>query len=414
MAKESTRKTRYQGIGRRSDGRLVVRVVIRDAGGHSRNRTRTLGPNATIDDAKLARDTLTTSMIAELSGRPIAELADATISIVAYSEQWLKGKAGRSTRATNLRYATDLAHHILPRIEHLRVSEINRAVVESWVAHAERARKANGEPYGRDTVKGWWRILVSFLRDMSADHGLADPTTRVRPPRIQQERGVRRRETLSTDQMQRFLDEARQRFPIRYAEIMTLAQTGLRPGELYAMRWEDVDLVTAVAVVRRAISAGTVVETTKTKNARSVPLTPDVVGALQQRREEWIRLHPDRFPTGLIWSTSRARTRYDKETGDVVSHSPAGSPRIPESLRKPLAACSKAIGLDWVVGPQVLRRTVNTALREGGVPDQVVRQILGHVSESQGYRYMGENTETQAKAMLRIVPGGGVEDGASR
>ena len=406
MAKAKMTATRHPGVYRHSkDNRLVVRVTLRDANGRQHNRTKTLAPHATVADAVIAAQAARQSLQLELAGAPQRETIDADVSVTAYAERWLRGKATRSKHATNLRYAGDLAVHILPTLGHLRVAQLSRADVEAWVGGVERAKQTNGKPYARATVAGWWRVLRVFLRDMAADHDLPDPTRRVKPPRIQQERGVRERQTLNADQLSRFLAAAADLQAHRYAEILMLARTGIRPGAMYALRWEDLDLAGGWVTVRRAVSAGVVSDTTKTRNARDIPLTPDLVEALEAQRQQWIRSHPNTMPNGLVWSTVRSRTRYDSETGEPISYKPAGSPRIPESLRKPLVCCSEAIGLPWVVGPQVLRRTVNTKLRDAGVLDAVVRQILGHVTESQGRLYTGDNPEAKQKAILQLIDG---------
>jgi integrase len=63
------------------------------------------------------------------------------------------------------------------------------------------------------------------------------------------------------------------------AIFLTAAFTGLRLGELVALRWRDVDLDRRVVRVRGTWS-GTELSTPKTGEVRSVPLAPQVVGAL--------------------------------------------------------------------------------------------------------------------------------------
>ena len=59
----------------------------------------------------------------------------------------------------------------------------------------------------------------------------------------------------------------------------TAAFTGLRQGELLALRWRDVDLVVGLVHVRRNYT-GKTLKVPKGKKARSVPATPEVVDAL--------------------------------------------------------------------------------------------------------------------------------------
>jgi integrase len=63
------------------------------------------------------------------------------------------------------------------------------------------------------------------------------------------------------------------------AIFLTAAFTGLRLGELVALRWPDVDLQRRVVRVRGTWS-GTELSTPKTGNVRSVPLASQVIEAL--------------------------------------------------------------------------------------------------------------------------------------
>jgi integrase len=70
---------------------------------------------------------------------------------------------------------------------------------------------------------------------------------------------------------------------------LTAAFTGLRMGELLALRWRDVDFAGATIRVR-ASWAGRSLTTPKSGRVRSVPMAPDVASALAQvgRREFWV------------------------------------------------------------------------------------------------------------------------------
>ncbi len=69
----------------------------------------------------------------------------------------------------------------------------------------------------------------------------------------------------------------------------TAAFTGLRFGELAAMRWSDVDWQRSLIHVRRALARGAI-EEPKSGKVRSVPMVPEVGQALAKlgQREFWI------------------------------------------------------------------------------------------------------------------------------
>ena len=72
------------------------------------------------------------------------------------------------------------------------------------------------------------------------------------------------------------------------AVFLTAAFTGLRMGELIALRWRDVDFAGSTIRVRTSWAGGQLT-TPKSGKVRAVPMAPDVAGVLAQlgRREHW-------------------------------------------------------------------------------------------------------------------------------
>ena len=75
----------------------------------------------------------------------------------------------------------------------------------------------------------------------------------------------------------------------KVAIFLTAAFTGLRMGELIALRWRDVDFAGATIRVRGSFAAG-YLTTPRSGKVRVVPMAPDVATALAQlgARENWI------------------------------------------------------------------------------------------------------------------------------
>jgi integrase len=75
-----------------------------------------------------------------------------------------------------------------------------------------------------------------------------------------------------------------------YASVTVAATTGLRRGELLALRWSDVDLDAATIMVRRALEEtkdGLNFKSPKTKKAqRMLDLLPFTVEVLRSHRVE--------------------------------------------------------------------------------------------------------------------------------
>lgn len=77
------------------------------------------------------------------------------------------------------------------------------------------------------------------------------------------------------------LDDGRERFASQLGTIIRVAaQTGLRMGELRALRWADVRFAEGSVMVRRSAPGGGVEKAPKSGKVRSVPMTDDVIRLL--------------------------------------------------------------------------------------------------------------------------------------
>ncbi|MCA9628766.1 MAG: site-specific integrase, partial [Myxococcales bacterium] len=72
------------------------------------------------------------------------------------------------------------------------------------------------------------------------------------------------------------------------------------------------------------------------------------------------------------------------------------------ALLKVLRLAGKAAGIPTRIGPQVLRRTVNTSLLEAGVDGVILRAQMGHTSERMTSRYAGVHPEAKVAAIERL------------
>jgi integrase len=108
------------------------------------------------------------------------------------------------------------------------------------------------------------------------------------------------------------------------AIYLTAAFTGLRMGELLALRWRDVDFAGSTIRVRGSW-AGSASTTPKSGKVRSVPLAPDVASTLAQlgRRENWVGeddlVFASEVGTYLDGSVLRRRYKAALERADLRS-----------------------------------------------------------------------------------------------
>ncbi len=155
--------------------------------------------------------------------------------------------------------------------------------------------------------------------------------------------------------------------------ITVALKTGLRQGELLALRWEDIDLVTGLLRVRRSITRGIVTDP-KSGKGRDVPLSDEAIATLKRERHL-------RGPTVFCNGAGRMWTKNE--------------------LKHPLRRACKRAGLRHI-GWHVLRHTFASHLVMRGAAVKVVQELLGHatIEMTMRYAHLSPDVPRQAVKLL--------------
>ena len=376
--------TKYPGVYRMPDGRLLARVTIRNGAKTTQRKqvlpvgsTEAEAVQATLDLREAAKNPPQTPM-------PLPPTINQTFE--AYAASWLAIREQRVSPSTAQTYEAALHRFIVPRLGHLACRDVTRQALESWVVWAQAQVQSSSKPYTQDTMRQWWRVLVTVIADMTADLDLPDPTRRVRAPERPELSPVREQHTLTADDVGKLLDACRVKFPTRLAEVATLALTGARAGEVYALKWDCVDFATGRIIIRRALSRGALLERTKTKAQRVVPMHGELADILMAHRQYQVAQQVPGVELGMVFLSA------------------TGAIREPQSAKKMWAVLVKQAGLEQRVSPQVLRRSLNTLLLSVGVDRITLRSIMGHTSEAMTARYAGIGDDAKTDAINKIRP----------
>ena len=137
---------------------------------------------------------------------------------------------------------------------------------------------------------------------------------------------------------------------------LTAAMTGLRRGELLALRWQDIDWTAGVVRVRRNYTRGQFGTPKSGRSSRAVPLA--------QRVRDELRLHYE-------------RSRFQAPADLVFCHPQLGVVLDPANLRRRFQAAARQAGLRPVRFHD-LRHTFGTRMAAAGAPLRWIQEWLGH------------------------------------
>ena len=320
-------------IAKRPDGRWRARY--RDSAGreHSRHFKRKVDAQRWLDEVTTA---VTTGMYVD-PGR-------SRITVGEWSRRWLETKVDLKP-STWARYEGLLRVNVLPRWGEIRLADVTHEGVAAWIADLT----ASG--LSAATVRQAHRVLSLTFSLAVRDGRLArNPADHVPLPRAAKHETV----FLTVDQVEQLADAAGEYRLV----ILFLAYTGLRFGELSALRVRRLDLLrrrTEIVEAVAEVGGRAVFSTPKSHQVRSVPIPRFLVDELAQHVAGQ---NPD----------------------DFVFTSPRGGLLRLQNFRHTVFdRAAHTTGLDRLT-PHGLRHTAASLAITSGADVKVVEQMLGHAS----------------------------------
>jgi integrase len=190
-----------------------------------------------------------------------ATFADAAAEYLRYVEH------DRERKPWTLRgYRSVINAHLLPAFGSMAIEDVTTEAIEAWIATVDGSIRTRNKLL---------ILLHGILRRARKVYGL--PFNAAAEVEKYPQRRSGDIEVFSPEEVWALVRSAESEQDA--AIFLTAAFTGLRQGELLALRWRDVDFAGSVVRVRGSYGLGEVT-TPKSGKVRSVPLAPDVAEAL--------------------------------------------------------------------------------------------------------------------------------------
>jgi integrase len=260
-----------------------------------------------------SRDGLTEKMAGKRLQRMMLE-ADAIapvaerITVQEAGERLLAHLTALGRKPTTLNaYRAALGSHLSPVLGSITLEKVTPADIERFVAQDRRDGAS-----AKTTLNALGFLHSIFQHGMRRGWCATNPTKMVDKPRVEKTTDIR---FLSADELEALLRATTD--PRDRVLYMTAAMTGMRQGELLALRWQDVDWPSGRVRVRRNYVRGEW-GTPKTKRgSRSIPLADRLAGELErhyrrsayQTDEDLVFCHPER---GTVLDHSELVKRFKK------------------------------------------------------------------------------------------------------
>jgi len=275
-----------------------------------------------------------------------------------YLEKWLEQVCKVTMKPTTYeQYRSTVRHHLIPALGHIKLQKLTTERVQEFCAQKQN------EGYKPKTTVLIHSVLSSALENAVKWELVGrNVAKRVTLPRI----GRYEARTLTVEQATELLEVARgSRVE---AALLVALTTGMRRGELLALRWGDIDFEKGLLHVRRSVNfvsgLGYKEGEPKTRASRRDIMLPDVtVEALKVHRALQERA---RIKMGKKW----------REQGIVFCNIYGGFFN-PSRVTALFQGLLKKAGLPYMRFHD-LRHSAATILRASGVDLKTIQELLGH------------------------------------
>jgi len=341
-------------------GSLHVRT---DAGGRQtwygkwwadgRRVQRRLGPKR----LQGSRDGLTRAQAeAELRRRiereqPRPPRPDVTVTVAA--ERMLRHLEAVGRKPTTLgTYRSIFRTHLEPQLGSVPLDRATPEQVETLMTGMQRDGKA-----AKTRANALTLLFQIFAFGQRKAWCHDNPCTRVDRPQVEESADIRFLDQDELEALLRMVDPQAKPFGhTDRALLLTAAMTGLRQGELLALRWRDVDWKAGKVRVRQNHVRGHWGTPKSRRGSRSVPLADRVAGELDRHFKQ---------------------SRYQADDDLVFAHPHSGDVLDHSALVRRYKKVLKAAGVREVRFND-LRHTFGTRMAAAGVPMRTLQEWMGH------------------------------------
>ena len=308
------------------------------------------------------------------------------ITVDTWFETWMREYQSNTIReTTEVLYRSMYKHHIKDSIGHMKLQTVRPEHIQTLF------NQMKNEGYAPSFIKRFRNVLNRMFKlAYQNDLIMRNPVEKTTTPKEEGKRERENHRALTESEQRKFMQYADELEP-QYADLFYFGfSTGMRIGELFALEWDEVDLIeqevhvtgTMIKIDGKEYKKGS----TKTdKSKRIIPLLPEIVRRMRKHKlrqaeyklmlgEEWKPVEGLEHlvfttPVGRPLSRGVVYNAIDRII-EVINHDERVEAE--KERRKPLVFEH--------FSSHCMRHTFATRTLERGVPPKVVQEYLGHTN----------------------------------
>ena len=314
----------------------------------NRTRFRRVSPDNTRKGAE-AYEIVLKQRLAR--GEPIDKSDTEKILFNEFAGQWMRDYVEvNNKRSEIMAKKMILRAHLLPFCGRKALSEIDGVVIERFKARKLQEGKSN------KSINNYLAVLRKMLVT-AEEWSLLEKVPKIKPLKVM----PCKTDYLTREECDRLLSNAD---GLWKDMILFAMRTGLRFGEIVALKWPDVDFSNGQITVRHSIVGDVPQDSTKSNKIRYVPMTGTVHQTLIDRKSI--------------------------SSGEFVFSEQSGKYLMRERCRRNLQKLCERAGIRGI-GWHTLRHTFASHLAERGVSPITIKELLGHsdIKTTMRYAHLG-------------------------
>ncbi len=316
---------------------------------------------------------------AEQTKTAVEESISCRYTVAEWLNYWMENELlGSVKRSSYQTYSNLVNRHLIPAFGKMRLSSVTPGVIYEYVSDQEAAG------FSYSTIKSACRLLAAAMR-CALDEGQIqkNPCRKIKIQRSEQ--ADQRVLTRSEQEMLR-----KSTFPVSDLPTILSLYTGMRLGEVCALKWSDIDWEKKTITVRR-----TVQRIARCSDKKSGAKTMLMIGTPKSTRSHRVIPVPD-FVLQQIEQYIR------KEENDSFLFGTAVKAAEPRTIQRRSKCFMQKLGISGVHF-HTLRHTFATRLLEMGVDIKTVSVLLGHESVKTTLDFYAHSLIEQQRSAITML-----------